>query len=149
MWNSHECWCSETVLVFGWCWLIKNRKAQLVIKSMSFCCTSGAAFLLWSVWFSTVRLASKHSGQTLLVLLSEVFEHFAQMACGLTQKWGKEKKKTIIIIFPSKVYNRLIFSICAYRSTRFAVVLSLGEIKALIAAFARLFFFLFFLWGFL
>lgn len=56
--------------------------------SSSACLTSGAAFLFCSLMqrVSRLRLASKHSGHTLLVLLSKVFEHFAQMACRRTQK---------------------------------------------------------------
>lgn len=52
------------------------------------CLTSGTAFLLCSI-FSRLRLASKHSGHTRLVLLSKVFEHFAQMACRRTDR-GRE-----------------------------------------------------------
>lgn len=52
-------------------------------------CLSGAAFLFCSVTprFSRLRLASKHSGHTRLVLLSKVFEHFAQMAAPQDLQW--------------------------------------------------------------
>lgn len=58
------------------------------------CLTSVTAFFFCSLTprFSRLRLASKHSGHTRLVLLSKVFEHFAQMACRRT---GRERETAL------------------------------------------------------
>lgn len=81
----------------GWCsfnWTTKKSNSYAHAAHFSVCVlvfvclTSGPAFLLCSLTprFSRLRLASKHSGHTRLVLLSRVFEHFAQMACRRTQR---------------------------------------------------------------
>lgn len=123
------------------------------------CVTSGAAFLFCSPTprFSRLRLASKHSGHNRLVLLSKVFEHFAQMACRRTELLTVNWPKEIFHLFPTPTslcipsflhpINRcqdFSRSICAHRSTGLAVVFALGEIEALVAAFTRLLLFVLF-----
>lgn len=118
-----------------------------------FVLTSGAVFLLCSPVprFSMLRLASKHSGHTRLVLLS-IFEHFAQMACRRTES---EQQTVICLKFPlvpplfspshQKQRPNLSRSICAHRSAGLAVMFALGEIEALAAAFTCLLLLLLFL----
>jgi len=62
--------------------MLLNVLFSFVVVVVVVCLTSGAAFLFCSLTprVSRLTLASKHSGHTRLVLLSKVFEHFAQMA---------------------------------------------------------------------
>lgn len=116
--------------------------------------TSGAAFLFCSPpqLLSRPWLASKQTGHTRLVLLSKVFEHFAQMACRRTPLEKHKVWESKLDFPPLPTLSMFIYpqqwpngSICTYRSAGFAVMLALGEIEALIAASARLFLFLLFL----
>lgn len=70
------------------------------------CVTSGGAFLFCSPTprFSRLRLASKHSGHTRLVLLSKVFEHFAQMAYRRTELLTVNCPKEIFHLSPLRPF---------------------------------------------
>lgn len=131
----------------------KKNYYSLCVCLYFFVLTSGAVFLLCSPVprFSMLRLASKHSGHTRLVLLS-IFEHFAQMACRRTES---EQQTVICLKFPlvpplfspshQKQRPNLSRSICAHRSAGLAVMFALGEIEALAAAFTCLLLLLLFL----
>lgn len=82
--------------------LLKVSQCVCVCIVVFVCVTSGAAFLFCSLTprFSRLRLASKHSGHTRLVLLSKVFEHFAQMACRRTELLTVNCPKEIYHLFP-------------------------------------------------
>lgn len=73
-----------------------------VCSCFCLCLTSGTVFLFCSLTprVSMLRLASKHSGHTRLVLLSKVFEHFAQMACRRTERErdGIEKAAQLLTV---------------------------------------------------
>lgn len=121
----------------------------LCVFSFFACVTSAGAFLFCSPTprFSRLRLASKHSGHTRLVLLSNVFEHFAQMAYRSTELLTVNCPKEIFHLSPwipfiSTSYQTLpdflSCPICAHRSAGLAVVFALGKMEALIAAFTCL-----------